>query len=51
MKPKNILDKLLPLLDDKSEDRKKMIFDFNKIKRSLGGPGVYKRIAEAITKQ
>ncbi len=51
MKPKNILDKLLPLLDDNSEDRKKMIFDFNKIKRSLGGPGVYKRIAEAITRQ
>ena len=51
MKPKNILEKLLPLLDDNSEDRKKMIFDFNEIKRSLGGPGVYKRIAEAITRQ
>ena len=49
MNPKNILEKLLPLLDDKSEDRNNMISDFNKIKRTLGDPGVYKRIAEAIT--
>ena len=51
MNPKNILEKLLPLLDDKSEDRNDMISDFNKIKRALGDPGVYKRIAEAITKR
>ena len=51
MTPKNILEKLLPLLDKGSENREKMISDFSKIKKSLGAPGVYDRIAESINKQ
>ena len=40
MQPENIKNKLIELLDDKSELRHQMLDDFIKIKK-LGSPGVY----------
>ena len=48
MKPKLILNKLTELLDDKSEERKTMLADYDKLRTLLGRPGVYNRIAEKI---
>ena len=50
MKPENIKDKLLELLDDKSSLRNQMLDDFIKIKGKLGTPGVYLRVAREILK-
>jgi|TARA_B110000116_G_scaffold90282_1_gene78481 lipid-A-disaccharide synthase len=47
----NIAEKILPLLDIKSQKRIKMIDEFNNIKDSLGLPGVYNRTAENIIKR
>ncbi|MEE3302487.1 MAG: lipid-A-disaccharide synthase [Candidatus Neomarinimicrobiota bacterium] len=44
---KNIVDALLPLLNDTAE-RKKMLEGMSEVRRSLGMPGAYDRAAEAI---
>jgi hypothetical protein len=38
----------LPLLDTRSSERKIMLAGFDKVRRTLGIPGVYHRAAEAI---
>ena len=48
MKPENIVTALTPLLDTKSKKRETMLDGFDKIRKSLGIPGVYDRAAEAI---
>ena len=48
MKPKNIVTALTPLLDTKSKIRETMLNGVNKVRESLGIPGVYDRAAEAI---
>ena len=48
MKPKLIFNKLVKLFDDKSEERDTMLIDYEKLRTSLGSPGVYNRIAESI---
>ena len=47
MNSNNILESLVPLLS-KSEQRKKMLFEFEKVRRLLGFPGAYDRIAKNI---
>ena len=46
----NITKAVLPLLSD-SVERKKMLQDFEQIRRSLGLPGVYERAAKSIIKK
>ena len=48
MKPENIVTALTPLLDTKSKKRETMLKGFDKVRKSLGIPGVYDRAAEAI---
>ena len=48
MKPKNIVPAITPLLDTKSKKRETMLNGFDKVRKSLGIPGVYDRAAEAI---
>ena len=48
MTPELILKTINPLFDMESEERKKMFLDYEKLKKSLGNPGVYARIAESI---
>ena len=48
MNPKLILKTIAPLFDMESEKRKKMFLDYEKLKKSLGSPGVYMRVAESI---
>ena len=48
MKPKNIVTALTPLLNTKSKKRETMLNGFDKVRKSLGIPGVYDRAAEAI---
>jgi len=48
MKPKLIFNKLVKLFDDKSVERETMMIDYEKLRTSLGSPGVYNRIAESI---
>jgi lipid-A-disaccharide synthase len=48
MKPENIVTALTPLLDTKSKKRETMLDGFDKIRKSLGIPGVYDRAAKAI---
>ncbi len=48
MKPENIVTALTPLLDTKSKKRETMLGEFDKLRKSLGIPGVYDRAAEAI---
>ena len=48
MNSKNIIKEVTPLLDLKSFKRKKMLSDFNEIRKTLGIPGVYKRAASLI---
>ncbi len=50
MKPNIIKNKLIELLDEKSELRKQMMDDFFIIKNKLGTPGVYIKIANEILK-
>ena len=45
--PTNIIKAILPLLSDTPE-RKKMLQDFEQIRRSLGLPGAYERAAKSI---
>ena len=51
MTPELILKTINPLFDMESEERKKMFLDYEKLKKSLGNPGVYARIAESILKK
>lgn len=51
MNPDIMLKKLEPLLRENSIERKAMIEDLQQIKRSLGKPGVYDRIAKSIVKR
>ena len=51
MKPNNIKNKLIELIDEKSKLRNKMMEDFLKIKNRLGTPGVYAKIADEILKE
>ena len=46
----SIKNKLIELLNDKSELRNQMLDDFIKIKGKLGTPGVYLRVASEILK-
>ena len=39
---------IIPLLNSKSIERKKMLIGFDKVRRTLGMPGVYDRAAESI---
>ena len=48
MNPKLILKTIAPLFDMESEKRKKMFLEYEKLKKSLGSPGVYMRVAESI---
>ena len=48
MTTENISSAIMPLLDLKSLERRKMLNDFNEVRRSLGLPGVYDRAASAI---
>ena len=48
MNPKLILKTIAPLFDMESEERKKMFLEYEKLKKSLGSPGVYMRVAESI---
>tara|TARA_B100001027_G_scaffold216103_1_gene191556 strand:- start:1599 stop:2720 length:1122 start_codon:yes stop_codon:yes gene_type:complete len=50
MKPENITDKLVELIDDKSKLRNQMLDDFVRIKEKLGSPGVYFKVASDILK-
>ena len=50
MQPENIKNKLVELLDDKSEIRHQMLDDFIKVKEKLGSPGVYIKVASDILK-
>ena len=46
--PKNIVEKLTPLLNLNSSHRKTMVLQLKKIKKKLGQPGVYERAASSI---
>jgi len=48
MNSKNIVDKIIPLLDSKSFKRKKMLSNFSEIRKTLGIPGFYERAAFLI---
>ena len=48
MNPQKIQKNLAELLDIHSEKRNIMIQNLNKVKKQLGAPGVYKKIAESI---
>ena len=48
MTEKNLVKSVLPLLNSKSIERKKMLSGFDKVRRTLGMPGVYDRAAKAI---
>ena len=48
MNPELILKTISPLFDMESEKRKEMFLGYEKLKKSLGDPGVYARIAESI---
>ena len=50
MKPENIKNKLVELLNEKSKIRNQMLDDFINIKKKLGSPGVYIKIASDILK-
>ncbi len=50
MKPYIIKNKLLDLIDKESKSRKKMMEDFLLIKKKLGTPGVYAKVANEILK-
>ena len=51
MTPKNIIKKIVPLLDPNTNKRKNMIVSLEKIKTKLGLPGVYDRAASEIIKK
>ena len=44
----NLVKSIIPLLNAKSIERKKMLSGFDRIRRTLGMPGVYNRAAESI---
>jgi lipid-A-disaccharide synthase len=48
MTASNLVAAVLPLLDHKNNLRKKMLTGFEKVRRTLGMPGVYDRAAESI---
>ena len=48
MTEENLVKSVLPLLNSKSIERKKMLSGFDKVRRTLGMPGVYDRAAKAI---
>tara|TARA_B100001250_G_C19807142_1_gene793910 strand:- start:1858 stop:2985 length:1128 start_codon:yes stop_codon:yes gene_type:complete len=48
MTEENLVKSVLPLLNSKSIERKKMLSGFEKVRRTLGMPGVYDRAAKAI---
>ena len=51
MASENIVHKLIPLLDHKSDQRRTMVKELEKIKTKLGQPGVYQRAASDIIKK
>jgi len=48
MTEENLVKSIIPLLNAKSIERKKMLSGFDRIRRTLGMPGVYNRTAESI---
>jgi len=48
MTEENLVKSVIPLLNSKSIERKKMLSGFDRVRRTLGMPGVYDRAAEAI---
>jgi lipid-A-disaccharide synthase len=44
--PQALADAVLPLLDAESEERKRMIAGFARVRERLGGPGASRRVAE-----
>ena len=50
MKPNNIKNKLIELINEKSKLRNQMLKDFLELKNKLGTPGVYVKIADEILK-
>jgi lipid-A-disaccharide synthase len=44
--PEALADAVLPLLDAESEERKRMIAGFSRVRERLGGPGASRRVAE-----
>ncbi|MFQ6605026.1 MAG: lipid-A-disaccharide synthase [Fidelibacterota bacterium] len=51
MKEDNLVAALEPLLTGESRDRKMMLADFETVRRALGMPGVYDRIADTIARR
>jgi lipid-A-disaccharide synthase len=47
MTSENLTNAMIPLLN-KTSERKKMLLGYEKVRRTLGLPGVYDRAAEAI---
>ena len=48
MTEENLVKSVIPLLNSKSIERKKMLSGFDRVRRTLGMPGVYDRAAESI---
>ena len=48
MTEENLVKSIIPLLNAKSIERKIMLSGFDRVRRTLGMPGVYKRAAESI---
>jgi lipid-A-disaccharide synthase len=44
--PRALADAILPLLDERSEERRRMIDGFARVRARLGGPGASRRVAE-----
>ena len=48
MKPKNLMKKILPYLDIKSSKRLDTLKNYTIIRKKLGSPGVFDRVANII---
>ena len=48
MTPQNIMKKIFPYLDIKSNKRQTMLQNLNNLRKVLGSPGVFHRIAKII---
>ena len=48
MNPENLMKKILPYLDTKSSKRLGTLKNYKKIRKKLGSPGVFDRVANII---
>ena len=51
MTPNNLVNNIMPLLEKKSPERKKILDGYKNIRKVIGKPGVYERAAKAIVKR